>query len=233
VALKSRILALTLACLSSAVCVARAAFTIEPAVISFFADQGERTAFLQLVHTGGGPAAVQFSVFERVLDIDGVLVKESKKKSPDFVIHPAEVILYPGERASVQLQYRQKGKITEDKAYVLYSQEVPINLEKDESDASISVKMLTNYYTVIVMETKRPCKPVFVSSKVISGGKIEMIVENKGKGRVRMDNFSLMVGGKPVRNYTGKSNTIMPGTRRRFTFEWPRAVTANEVKFVY
>jgi P pilus assembly chaperone PapD len=229
--LKKYILALT--CLLLTAFYASAAFTIEPAVILMFADKGEKTVFVELVHTGGGPAAVQFSVEERVLDIDGVLVKEGGAKSAAFVLHPAQVILYPNERATVQVQYKGKGKVTTDMAYVLHSQEVPLNLEEEESGVGMSVKMLTNYYTVLALDTGKPGKLVFVSSKSIGGGKIEVVVENKGAGRVKSDRIGLVVGGRAIRGFTGKTNSIMPGTKRRFTFEWPSPVTAKEVKFAY
>jgi P pilus assembly chaperone PapD len=229
--LKSRICVLTFMCLLFAVFAARAAFTIDPAVIIFFADRGEKTTIVELVHSDGGPAAVQFTVLERVLDIDGLLVEGNAKKSSDFVVYPSEVILYPKERQSVQITYRGKGKITADRAYVLHSQEVPLDVAKDESDLSVSVKMLTNYYTVLAIEVGKPGKLVFVSSKAIGGGKIEVITENKGNGRVQMDRISLVVGGKLIKDFTGKSNSIMPGQQRRFTFEYPRAVTAKEVQF--
>jgi len=212
----------------------QAAFAIEPAVITFLANQGEKTAFVEIVHTGGDPAAIQLSVYERKLDIDGVLIKEGSPKSSDFVVHPAQVILYPKERATVQVQYKGKGKITAEKAYILYSQEVPINVaEEDNGGVNMSVKMLTNYYTVISLDVNKPGKLVFVSSKSIGGGKIEVLAENKGAGRVKMENISLVVGGKFITDITGKSNSIMPGTQRRFTFEWPKAVTEKEVRFVY
>jgi P pilus assembly chaperone PapD len=202
-------------------------------MVMMFADRGEKATFMELVHTGGGPAAVQFTVLERVLDMDGVLVKEGAARSTDFVVHPAEVILFPNERATVQIQYRGKGKITADRAYVLYSQEVPLEMDEEEPGVGMSVKMLTNYYTVIALETGKPGKPVFVSSKVIDGGKVEVIAENRGTGRVPMDRMSLIIGNKVITDFTGKSNSIMPGTQRRLTFVWPRAVAANEIKFVY
>ncbi|GBU20153.1 hypothetical protein R80B4_00028 [Fibrobacteres bacterium R8-0-B4] len=231
--MKSRISALSLMCLMFAAFAARAAFSIDPAIITFFANRGEKTAFVELVHSAGGPAAVQFAIFERQLDIDGVLIEGNYKKSPDFMIHPSEVILYPKERQTVQIAYRGKGKITADKAYVLRSQEVPLNVEAEESDVNVSVKMLTNYYTVIAIETGKSGKLVFVSSKAIGGGKIEILAENKGAGRVKMDRISLTVGGKMISDFTGKGNSIMPGQTRRFTFEWPRAVTEKEVRFAY
>jgi len=232
--MKPRILSsLSLACLLFAVYPTQAAFTIEPAVITFQANQGEKTAFVELVHTGGDPAAVQLSVFERTLDIDGVFVKSQMPKSSDFVVHPAQVILYPKERANVQIQYKGKGKITTEKAYVLYSREVPLNVAKDDEEGNLSVRMLTNYYTVISLDVGKPGRLVFVSSKVIGDGKIEVLAENRGQGRVKMDELNLIVGGLMIKNMTGKGNSIMPGQTRRFTFEWPRAVTAQEVKFVY
>ena len=229
--MKSRILSLV--CLFVAVQVTQAAFTIEPAIITFQANQGEKTAFVELVHTGGDPAAVQLSVFERTLDIDGVFIKSGMPKSNDFVVHPAQVILYPKERANVQIQYKGKGKITTEKAYVLYSQEVPINVAKDDEGGNISVKMLTNYYTVISLDVGKPGRLIFVSSKAIGGGKIEVLAENRGQGRVKMDALKLIVGGRYINEMTGNSNSVMPGQTRRFTFEWPRALTEKEVKFVY
>jgi len=200
----------------------------------FFADKGEKTAYVEVVHTGGGPAAVQFSVIDRVLDLDGVLANENPTKNSTFVVHPTQVILYPKERATVQIQYIGKGKVSEDRAYVLHSQEVPIDVTKEEeAGVNVSVNMVMNYFTVISLETGKPGKLVFVSSKAIGNGKIEVIAENKGAGRVRMERINLMVNGTWIKGLTGKGNSIMPGTQRRFTFEWPNAVTAKEVKFVY
>jgi len=209
-----------------------AAFTIEPAQIVFLADKGEKTAFAEVVHTGGGPAAVQFSVHDRVLTMDGKISGGELPANSDFIVYPAQVILYPGERASVQIQYKGKKKITEDRAYVLLSKEVPIEIDEN-SEGGVSIKMLTNYYTLLALVTNKPGKLVFVSSKVIDGGKIEVIAENRGDGRVPMERIGLVVGGKRIDVFTGNSNSVMPGQQRRFTFEWPRAVTAKEVRFVY
>jgi P pilus assembly chaperone PapD len=227
-------LTFSLACVFFAPLPAAAAFTIEPALITFFADRGEKTAFVEIVHTGGDPAAIQISVLERLLDIDGMLLKDALPKSSDFVVHPAQVILYPKERATVQVQYRGKGKIAAERAYVLYSQEVPIDVAREEDKGmNLSVKMTTSYYTVISLDVGKPGKLVFVSSKSIGGGKVEVIAENRGAGRVKMENLNLVVGGKLLKDITGKSNSIMPGTQRRFTFEWPQAVTARDVRFSY
>jgi len=212
---------------------AHAAFTIEPALIRFFADKGEKTAMVEIVHVGGGPAAIQVNVLERRLNLDGVFVKEGLPKSSDFVVHPAQVILYPKERATIQVQYKGKGRITSDKAYVLYSEEVPIDVGEEDKGIDVKVRMTTNYYTVILLDAAKSGKLVFVSSKTIGNGKIEVVAENKGAGRVSADKLQITINGRPIKNFTGNSNSVMPGQTRRFTFEWPRAVTEKEVKFVY
>jgi len=121
-----------------------------------------------------------------------------------------------------------------EKAFVLYSQEVPIDVAKEDNDGlNMAVKMTTSYYTVISLDVGKQGKLVFVSSKAIGGGKIEVLAENKGAGRVKMENLNVIVEGKVIKDITGKSNSIMPGTTRRFTFAYPKAVTAKEVKFVY
>jgi P pilus assembly chaperone PapD len=229
--MKSRMLSLV--CLLVTVPHVHAAFTIDPALITFLADKGEKTTFIEIVHTGGDPAAIQLTVLDRQLDINGELIQKGLSKSPDFIVHPAEVILYPKERANVQIQYKGKGRITEDKAYALFSQEVPIDVDREDKGMTMSVKLLTHYYTVIALETGKPGRLVFVSSKTIGGGKIEVLAENRGAGRVKMENLNLIVDGKMIREITGKGNSIMPGQTRRFTFEWPRAVTEKEVRFVY
>ncbi|GBU20142.1 hypothetical protein R80B4_00017 [Fibrobacteres bacterium R8-0-B4] len=231
ITLRNRILALS--CALFAASSAMAAFTIEPAQIVFLANMGEKTAFAEIVHTAGAPAAVQLTVHDRVLDIDGKLSSGDMPANDVFIVYPAQVILYPNERATVQIQYRSKKKITEDKAYVLHSQEVPIKIDDDQSESNISVSVLTNYYTLLAVVTNKPGKLVFVSSKVLGGGQIEVVAANKGAGRIPMEKIGLTVGGKSIQSFTGASNSIMPGQTRRFTFEWPRAVTEKEVKFVY
>jgi len=233
-ALKKTRLALnvTICLLCIVVRMVHAAFAIEPAQVVFMADQGERMAFVELVHTGGGPAAVQFSVHDRVLTLDGKVSGGELPANSDFIVYPSQVILYPGERATVQVQYKGKKRITEDRAYVLLSKEVPIEIDENP-DGGVSLKMLTNYYTLLALVTNKPGKLVFVSSKVLDGGKIEVIAENQGAGRVPMERIGLIVGGKRIEVFTGNSNSVMPGQQRRFTFEWPRAVTAKEVRFIY
>jgi len=213
---------------------ARGAFTVEPASIYLDANTGERTAMLEIKNTGKGPVAVELVLFERVLDLDGEPDMKALVPNKDFSIYPSEIILHPGKRANVQLMYKDKNKVTADKAYFLFSKEVlmPIEMEEKE-DVNIVVPTVMSYYTIVAFETGKEGKLAFVSSKLIQDGLAELIVENKGNGRAVVKNLAIKTSTDIIRGFSGVKNSIMPGQKRRFTFKYIRPLTAGEVKFIY
>jgi len=217
-----------------AVGAAHSAFTIEPMVLTFNAAVGERVVWIDVVNTGDGPIAVELTVFERVLDLDGEVDRTNLVPCKDFTVYPSEIILHPKEKASVQLMYKDKQKITADKAYSLFSKEVLMPLEEDETEGiNVNVPIVVSYYTVINLKTGKEGKLTFVSSKAIKDGKIEVIVENKSGGRVVAKNLAIKTDTDTIIGFTGTKNSILPGQKRRFTFKYFRPLIAREVKFIY
>jgi hypothetical protein len=204
---------------------------LEPAVAVIRANQGERAAWIELVHAGGGPIAIEVKVFERALDLDGVLVREAMVPSAEVLAHPSEVILYPNERATVQLLLRGTERITADRAYTIVTTEAPIPIEEEGTGVRIGVTTLMSYMSVISVETGRPGNLAFVSSRVLGDGLVEVIAVNRGSGRVPLRDIGIRVGGQRIEGFTGGGSSIMPGQQRRFTFQHPRAPTAREVSF--
>jgi P pilus assembly chaperone PapD len=205
-----------------------AAFAIEPAVAAIQVGMGENMAWLELAHTGGGPMAIEMTVYERELDLDGELKRGSLVKSKDFMLSPSEIILYQGERMRVQVIYNGKQRVTADKAYILFSKEIPLPVAEEGGGVRVGVNTLMNYMSVVSLETGKPGKLTCVSSKSLGGGDIEVIVENKSGGRVRLDGAAIIAGGRKIANFTGKKNSVMPGQKRRFTFKFDRPLTAKE-----
>jgi P pilus assembly chaperone PapD len=198
------------------------------------ANMGESMAWVDIAHTGGGPIAVELTVFERLLDMDGETQTENLPVSRDFVVHPSQIILQPGERQRVQVMYRGRQRVTADKAWLLYSKEVPLTVAEEADGVSMGVTKLVSYYSILAFETGRTGRLSFVSSRPIGDGKIEVIVENKSNGRVVAENLVITIGGREkIRNFTGTKNSVMPGQQRRFTFEYGRPLTAREVTFGY
>lgn len=222
---------LLLFCAAAAV---HGAFSVYPTVLTLDASAGEKTALLEIANTGDGPVAVQLSLFERVLDLDGELDRKAMVKSKDFNIYPSEVIIHPGKKATAQLMYKGKERVTEDRAYILFSEEVLLPIEEDEKEGvNISIPAVMSYYTIVAFETGKEGRLAFVSSKAIKGDMVELIVENRGGGRVSVGNLAIKTSADVIKSFTGAKNSIMPGQRRRFTFKYLRPLTSKEVKFVY
>jgi fimbrial chaperone protein len=212
----------------------RATFTIDPAVLVLNVSAGETNGMVELENIGKEPRAVEFTIFERVLDLDGELDRNAKVKSNDFIIYPSEIILKPGEKASVQLRYAKKERLAVDKAYLLFSKEVLIPIgEDDEEEINIKVPVLVSYYTIVALETGKEGKLSFVSSKALGNNMVELIAENTGSGRFLVENIAIKTSTDIIKSFTGKKNSVMPGQRRRFTFKYMRPLTSKEVKFIY
>lgn len=217
-----------------AVGAAGGAFVVEPAIITFDAAAGERIAWAEVKNVGDGPIAVELTVFERVLDLDGELDRKAQVPSLDFTVYPSEIIIQPGRKASVQFQYKRKERVTADKAYTLFSKEVLIPLDEDEKEGvNVAVPTVLSYYTVVAFETGKEGRLTFVSSRALKDGMAELIVENRSGGRVAARNLAIKTDSDVIKNFTGVKNSIMPGQKRRFTFKYLRPLTSKEVKFIY
>jgi hypothetical protein len=88
-----------------------------------------------------------------------------------------------------------------------------------------------NYNVSVLMESGKPSDLKFVSSKTLDSGKVEVIMENKGKGRFSFQDKNLYIGKEKIASFTGGKNAVMLGQQRRFVFKHPRAAKANEVRF--
>ncbi|MCL2259973.1 MAG: hypothetical protein FWC15_01305 [Fibromonadales bacterium] len=207
-----------------------AAFTISPQALKLQVNKGERVGWAELNNNGNEPVAVELSVHERILNLEGTVIQDSMRKVDDFVINPSQVLLYPGNKVQVQIILKGKGKITEDKAYLLYSRKAPFNFPSEEKSGELNVGLTINmaYKTIISLETGRKGSVNFVSSKALDSGMVELIVENKSYGRFRTDNLYIMVGKKKITELEGKGNSIMPGQKRRFVFKHDKPLTEKE-----
>lgn len=215
-------------------CVVNANFMIRPFAVKLQVNKGEYTGWVELSpNQDKRPVAVELSVYERLLDVDGA-EKDTLIPNKDFVVYPSEVLLYPGEKAKVQVVLNNKTNLNMDKAYTLLAKEVKLPLpesENAENKVMIGITPLVNYHAVIALETGKPGSLSFVSSKSLDSGKVEVVVENKSSGRVPTEYLYLLIDNQKIVNFTGKNNSIMPGQRRRFVFKYSKSITAGELRF--
>jgi len=214
-----------------------AAFSLEPPVIILKASMGETMAWVDLAHSSpnAGPVAVEITVYNRDVDINGEPKAKFLTTSSEFTVYPAQLVLQPRQRVRVQIAYKPKQKVTADKAFVLHAKQVPLPLSGEAEEVRAAINTFMAYFTVIALETDRPGKLTFVSSKTTGDGSIEVIAENKSRGRVKPDEMVIAIGSgrnrEIIRSFSGRKNAIMPGEQRRFVFAYKRPLTAKEVSF--
>jgi P pilus assembly chaperone PapD len=210
-------------------------FRVVPPHLVMDVSGGQRNAYLEVLHTDGGPVAVEIAIYERKIDIDGMVdaTVDSLVKSNDFEVFPAQVVLMPGDNARVQIMYRGRERITADRTYFIHSKEVSLPLpdDGDQSAVRTGITMIVDFLTVMTLETGRPGNLVFVSSGVIGGGEAEIIAENRGNGRYSTAKLRIAIGNDRITEFSGGANYILPGAKRRFTFKYDRAPAAREVRF--
>jgi P pilus assembly chaperone PapD len=214
-------------------CLTHASFALSPFALKLQVSRGEYTGWVEVTNNQDKkPIAVELSVHERILNLDGD-VTEPLLPNRDFVVYPSELLLYPGEKAKVQVVFNSKEKITSDKAYILQAKEIPLPIPQESpgNKPMIGFNTLVTYRATIALETGKSGSLTFSSSHSLDSGKVELIVENKSSGRVPVEQLYLLVNGKKVTDFSGKNNSIMPGQKRRFVFVYPKALTAKEVRF--
>jgi len=212
-------------------CIANAAFGVRPSLITMQVKRGEYNGWIEVSHFEGEiPHAVELIVKERILDFDGN-VKDTLVVNGDFLIYPSRIVLYPKETVRVQVLYRGKEKINADKAFVLYAREIPLPEGQKEERTIMTIAVMVNYSVGILMDTGKPGSLSFVSSRNLDSGRVELVMENKSQGRFPLEGAYIMAGKNKIADFSGKTNSVMPGQKRRFVFNHNRPLYAEEVKF--
>lgn len=216
----------------SATCIF-ANFEVSPFILKLRADRGEMSGWLEVKpNQDKRPVAVELTLQERILDIDG-LEKQDSPESNQLTIYPSELVVYPGEKVKVQVVWSGKSIPISDQTYTLYAKEVPLDINTPDNKETLEFQFntLVRYRIVVAIETGKRGALSVVSTKQIDKKQVEIIVENKGGGRVPMEGFFLMIGGKKYNEFPGIGNAIMPGTKRRFVIPLETAPNPGDIRF--
>jgi len=207
-------------------------FTVDPFILRLDISRGQTSGWIELSPSVNRPVPVELNVFQRIIDQDG---KENfdSPSSDDLIVYPSEVLLYPGKKVRVQVSWAKPLAPRTDMSYALVLSEVPLPIQSDKpTDAEIKVQTLARFRAVVAIETGKPGRLSVVSAQKNDSGKVEIIVENRGEGRIPLDGTYLLIRGKKYRKFTGsEGNSIMPGEKRRFIIELPYIPTPGEISY--
>jgi P pilus assembly chaperone PapD len=213
---------------------ALAAFAIEPFVLKLDMSRGQSIGWVELTPmVDHRPVPVEIQVFERQVDENGAEIFDTPR-SEDLVVYPSEVLLYPGQKVKVQVSWAQKKAPTSDRSYALVFSEVALPTQKNEQgpEPVARLQALARFRAVVAVETGKSGQLAVMSVRRNGEGKVEILVENRGLGRVPLDGMHLMIRGKKYTKFKGSSgNSVMPGQKRLFEIELPFVPAASEIRY--
>jgi P pilus assembly chaperone PapD len=212
---------------------AAANFEVSPFVLKLRSGQGQLSGWFEVKpNQDQRPVAVELTLLERVLDINGTEDMNSRE-SKDLTIYPSQLVVYPGETVKVQVVWAGASAPIADRAYTVLAKEVPVSgVQSNSKDkVEINFKTLVRYRCVVAVETGKKGSLSVVSTKKLDSAQTEIIVENRGAGRIPMDGFRLFIGGKKFENFPGLGNAIMPGDKRRFILPLTTPPNASDIRF--
>lgn len=169
------------------------AFTLSPLSQSIEIGQNLNTVIYQIENKNKEPIAVESSLKIRQMGEDG------KEELPDvldddFLIYPTQLILKPGEKRGVKVQYLGSLDIKNELAIRVLVEQLPIDFEKRKQTG---VKLLLRYLGALYV-TKDTFKPAPLVKKMeASNEELKFSVENSGLAHVVFKNLKVdIVDGK-------------------------------------
>ena len=231
------------------------AYTVEPSMIVLGSGSRDSSTFLRLANKEARPAAVEIVVneFSRDLDGRGIVGKEADER---FIVYPAQLILMPGDEASVQVRWIGGAQSASEQTFALTTREVLIPRRDQEPQAAsegarISINVLMNY-DVRVYVTPRGARSKLTvetaTAHATTGQEqdlLEVTLTNHGTAHQSLREMSLVLtaldaAGNPLRpavtipaqDIPGMSATLLANGQRRLRIPWPAALPVGQVRAV-
>jgi len=201
------------------------------------------------------PIPVEFSIYPRSISLDGVVSYDTSKVNADFVIYPAQTILYPGDVQKIQIQWVSDKPLTKEVTYGLIALQVPVNLDGNNAppkSATGGITIITRYEGIIVVKPKNTRPEVVVDtvySKADSSGAAKLVLQLKNKGtglqitkNMRLTIAPLEANGHvnltkkltytPILNESSVKHALFAGQTRRYTTPWPESIPVGPVQVI-
>jgi fimbrial chaperone protein len=200
----------------------------------------------------GSPAAVEISILKRSTTLDGEEVRESA--GDQFVVFPEQMVLMPGESQLIRIQWLGKTGLTNELAYRVIAEELPVDFAKEqaagEQDKVLStgptINLLMRYEGMLYIQPPRSQAHVEVASSRIVNHEgerhLELVLVNSGNMHVVINEPRVSIGQKdgpidlPEAEVRLKLNVnMLASEKRRFFLLWPNGIDPNtlDVQFRY
>ncbi|MEE4331409.1 MAG: fimbria/pilus periplasmic chaperone [Wenzhouxiangella sp.] len=142
------------------------------------------------------PVAVEITMYSRDITEEG----EDLLTSADglFVVYPSQLILQPGGRQSVRVQWTGPVELDEEQAFRLIAEELPIRLDEGDEEGA-GLELLVRYVASVYVQPQGAEARLSIEPETTDDG-IGLVVRNQGTMRavLRTADYALYADGEPV-----------------------------------
>lgn len=116
----------------------------------------------------------------------------------NFTVYPSQLILQPGARQSVRVQWNGASDLSQERAFRLIAEELPITLGADE-DEGAGLDLLVRYVASVYVQPAGTEARLTIEPQATSEGLV-LNVRNQGTMRavLRDEDFQITADGQPV-----------------------------------
>lgn len=137
----------------------------------------EKNAVFYIENDTKEPIAVQLTAAKRVMDLNGVETQPEEKEN--LSIYPDQLIVPPGEKRSVKVNWLKSGKLEVEDAYRIIAEQLPIEIDGKKKKAA-NIKVLLRYVAAFYVSQNDFDSKVEISSVNLLKDSVKFTVRNSG-----------------------------------------------------
>lgn len=164
------------------------AFKFSPMSATIGVSAKNNSALFYLENDSDRPIAVQVSLAQRNMDINGT--ESNLKISDELIIYPSQLIIPANEKRSTKVSWSGKEIPAKELAYRLIAEQLPIELEQNKSK-KVSIKVLLRYVAALYVSADDYNSSISIEGVRTADKRVFLEVSNSGKEHQVLINLNL------------------------------------------
>lgn len=202
-------------------------FNFSPMSQTIEIGDGKKGAQFLVENDGTTNTAVELTVKERVMDEKGV---ETLNATTDISVFPPQLIIPPGEKRTIRVNYNNKDIPQVEKNYRVIAEQLPLKVDpKSKNQAGIT--MLMKYVAALYVAPSDTKSELELVSQTSDGKEMTLVIQNKGK-RHHLINGPLIKYSHDGKKGEVKSQdlpglageNVLAGQKRVFVIKTPKTI---------
>lgn len=193
-------------------------------------SKGQKSAQYQIENTSKSIIPVTVKVFKRIQNQDGT---EKLPKTTLIRVFPPQLIISPGERKTIRVDWLGKSDLNEEQAFRVVAEQVPLKLNKKKGKDKGGIKMLLKYVNALYVNPKDTEANLHVISYTVTD-KLRVFIRNNGNKHKYLKNIKLSFKSKDKIYKVSKlelkkldGQNILAKTTRYFDFNFKNKIPVN------